>query len=511
MSAASPAQTSTFAIPGIPEQRVQLTYHVAGTSPAASDTNSGTLALPFRTVSAAVKAALKQKTAGIGVKVLIHPGEYREQVTLPLQAKDTDAPLVIEGTDRGMVILSGSDIWSGWQRQGNSSLYAHAWPYRWGDAPYPDGWAGNVVLAPIVRRREMVFVNGTSLIQVLSPDQLAENSFLVSEADSTITIRVPPSIDLGKATVEVATRSPILAAQQATNLVLRKLTFRHGNSAVPNSAVQITDSTGVLVEDCDFTWNNWDGFDALVSNDVAIRRSTGNYNGSSGMGGYKIKHFVMDSSDTSFNNWRGAQGQFFGWAVAGAKFGAIHDGLVIRHRAMANQSRGLWFDYDTENLSLEQCGLYSNKTDGIFIEANQGPVAIRDSFISGNVEGAGVLGANSRDVSIIRSAIWANGLAQIQITGVESRAVWNWETGTATDIRPEQWTITSSLMWAERATELWLLTPNWPSFLTTLNSRSNVWSRPADPKAFRVGSRQLALPDWQQTTSTDWDSTAYIR
>jgi hypothetical protein len=510
-AAAVSAVTMPFSLTIVPEQRVQLVFHVAGGNPSASDSNTGTETLPFRTISTAVKAALRQKNAGVGVKVLIHPGEYREQVVLSLQAKETDAPLVIEGAERGMVILSGSDIWDGWQRQGTPNVYTHAWPYRWGEAPYPAGWEGNVVLAPIVRRREMVFVDGAALVQVLSAGELVDNSFFVSEADGSITIQVTPGLQIDRAKVEVATRSPILSAQGKTNLVLRKLAFRHGNSAVPDSAVQITDSTGVLVEDCDFAWNNWDGFDVLVSNDVTVRRSVGNNNGGSGLGGYKLKRFVMDSSDSSFNNWRGAQGQFFGWAVAGAKFGAIHDGLVIRHRALANQSRGLWFDYDTVNLSIEHCGLYSNKTDGLFIEANQGPVAIRDSLIMGNVEGSGVLGSNSSDVTISGSAIWANGLAQIQMTGVDSRAVSNWETGVTLDVRPERWTIVSSLIWAEKPNQLWLLTPNWPAFLTSLNSRANVWSRPADPKAFQIGSKQISLSGWQQTTSTDLDSTAYIR
>jgi Right handed beta helix region len=318
-------------------------------------------------------------------------------------------------------------------------------------------------------------------------------------------------VQMDQALAEVATRSPILLAQGKKNLVLRKLEFQHGNPAVPDGAVQITDSSGVLVEDCGFWWNNWDGFDVLVSNDVTIRRASANHNGGSGLGGYKLKRLLIDTTDSSFNNWRGAQGQFFGWAVAGGKFGAIHDGMVSRHRALANQSRGLWFDYDNVNVSIEQAGLYNNKTDGIFIEANAGPVAIRNSLIAGNVEGSGVLGSNSSDVTIKDSEIWANGRAQIGITGVDSRQVSNWETGASVNVRPERWSILSTLIWASTTAQAWLETPDWPAFYTTLNSRSNVWSRPVDPRAFGVGSRQLALFDWQQLTSMDLDSTAYIR
>ncbi len=487
-----------------------MVLNVDASNPSASDSNVGSEDRPFLTVAKAVRVAEQSKSRGTGVKVLIHPGLYREQILMPVRSVETDAPLVIEGTEKGSVILSGSDVWTGWQHQ-PANTYTHRWPYAWGMAPYPSGWEGNVILKPIVRRREMVFVNGVRLVQVLSQPELTANSFFVSELDQSISIRLTPNIQIDDALVEVATRSPILSAQGKTNLVLRKLNFRHGNPAVPDSAVQISDSSGVLVEDCDFSENNWDGLDVVVSNDVDIRTSTANHNGGSGLGGYKLKRFVMDDTETSVNTWRGAQGQFYGWAVAGSKFGAIHDGLIRRHRATGNQSRGFWLDFDNVNVSLETCGLYGNRTDGIFIEANQGPIAIRNSLMALNAEGAGVSGANSSDVTLSGSVLWGNGHSQIQITGVDSRAVSNWETGSVFNVRPERWSFTGNLVWVDNINQVWLETPDWPFFLNSLTSRANLWSRPADPRAFRIGARQIALYDWQQATSADRDSVAYIR
>ena len=505
------AATSPFVVAPVPEDKIVMVLHVDAANPDASDSNAGGSERPFLTVLKAVKVAEQSKSRGVGVKVLIHPGVYREQILMPVRGLETDAPMVIEGAEKGAVILSGSDIWTGWQPQGATNIYTHPWPYKWGLAPYPSGWEGNVILQPIVRRREMVFVNGVPLLQVLSQPELTANSFFVSELDQSISIRLTPQTRIEDAQVEIATRSPILAAQGKTNLVLRKLTFRHGNSAVPDSAVQISDSSGVLVEDCDFSWNNWDGFDVVVSNDVSIRTSTGNNNGGSGLGGYKLKRLVMDDTESSYNTWRGAQGQFFGWAVAGGKFGAVHDGLIRRLRATGNQSRGFWLDFDNVNVSLETCGLYKNKTDGVFIEANQGPVAIRNSVMALNAEGSGISGANSSDVTVTGSVLWGNGRTQIQITGVDSRTVSNWESGMSMNVRSERWSLSGNLMWVDNTSQLWLETPDWPAFLTSLTSRANLWSRPADPRAFRIGSRQIALYDWQQATSADRDSIAYIR
>ena len=510
-AATAAAVTSPFVLATVPEDRIRMVLHVDAANPNASDANAGGEERPFLTVQKAVKVAQQSKRQGVGVKVLVHPGVYREQILMPVEGQENDAPLVIEGTEKGAVILSGSDIWSGWQPQGTTNIYTHRWPYNWGLAPYPSGWEGSVILQPIVRRREMVFVNGVPLVQVLSPADLNGNSFFVSELDQTISMRLAPDTRVEDALVEVATRSPIFSAQGKTNIVLRNLTFRHGNPAVQDSAVRISDSSGVLVEDCDFSWNNWDGLDVVVSNDVTIRTSVANHNGGSGLGGYKIKRLVMEDNDSSYDNWRGAQGQFFGWAVAGGKFGAIHDGLIRRQRATANQSRGFWLDFDNVNVALESCALYGNKTDGIFIEANQGPVAIRNSVMALNLEGAGVSGANSSDITVTGSVLWGNGRSQIQITGVDSRAVSNWETGASMNVRSERWSLAGNLMWVDNTSQLWVETPDWPVFLTSLTSRANLWSRPVDPRAFRIGPRQIGLYDWQQATSADRDSIAYIR
>jgi hypothetical protein len=117
---------------------------------------------------------------------VIAPGAYRDRIQLPMNGQETDAPIIIEAKEKGTVIVSGSNIWDGWQRRKNSAIYTHAWPYKWGLALYPPGWEGIVVLADIVRRREMIFVNGRRHLRYLphgitcggegvDDDQVSEN------------------------------------------------------------------------------------------------------------------------------------------------------------------------------------------------------------------------------------------------------------------------------------------------------------------------------------------------
>src|SRR5207302_71667 len=101
----------------------------------------------------------------------------------------TTAPIVFEAVEKGKAMVSGADVFSQWIPEPQPNTYSSVWPYRWGIAPYPKGWAGNVTLDPIVRRREMVFVNDVAYTQVLSLAALAANSFFISEDSATLYVK----------------------------------------------------------------------------------------------------------------------------------------------------------------------------------------------------------------------------------------------------------------------------------------------------------------------------------
>ena len=502
------SRASAFTVLGVDESLVSAVVNVDQSNPSASDNNPGTPGRPFRTISAALKHADNLVREGIGTKVEVQPGVYREALTLPPADPGIVAPLVIEGT--GMPIVSGADVWTGWQRQGSSGAWVHAWPYQWGNAPYPPGWEGNVALAPIVTRREMVIVSGSPLTEVLLPQNLYPGAFAVSESSQTITVMVDPAADLNASTVEVAVRTPLLQIKGRTNIVVRGITFQHANSPLPNGAATVVDSSRVLVQNCRFVWNNWDGLDVSTSQDVAIRDVHANNNGGSGMGGYQILRLLVDSSETSSNNWRGAMGGFTGWDVAGSKFELVHHGLFRSYSSLNNQARGLWLDTDDVNVAIESSRFENNLRDGIFLEANQGPLLVTRSRTCGSSSGAGVAGSVSANVLLTRNVICGNSQGQLLITGDTDRNVTNWETGEVIDVRTENWTVCGNGMQAANSNQASLNTPDWSWFLDSLASDWNMWAMPKGERGFVVGSQNLSFSGWRNNTGEDRHSISTL-
>lgn len=77
--------------------------HVSQNSPQASDSNSGTEQMPFKTINAAAAVAVA------GDKIIVHAGEYRETVT-PKNDGLPGAPIIIEGADGEDVKISAADV-----------------------------------------------------------------------------------------------------------------------------------------------------------------------------------------------------------------------------------------------------------------------------------------------------------------------------------------------------------------------------------------------------------------
>jgi hypothetical protein len=170
-----------------------------------SDTNSGVAAQPLRSVAAAVNIATDNRRLGIPTTVTLRPGVYRESIHLVGQGP-VDAPAIVVQADKiGAVIITGSDRWDDWQEDPSSrGRYSHLWPYKWGTCSVPTGWPG---IQPLGLRREMIFVNGERLAQVLSLREMRAATFFINEVGGRVYVWPPADADFPGAAVEVAARS----------------------------------------------------------------------------------------------------------------------------------------------------------------------------------------------------------------------------------------------------------------------------------------------------------------
>jgi len=489
----------------VPEDSVEKIIFLDNQNPASSDENPGTENLPLKTFKRAIEIIEETNEKGIGIKLLVHPGTYRESIEFPFRGRrQTDSPIVIEAKEPGKTMIKGSDVWEGWKRHEKTDIYTHEWPYKWGLAPYPPVWEKYLTLQDIVRRKEMLFVNGELLKQVLSPLELKAGCFYVSEEKELVYIWVPKNTDMKKAAVEVALRSGLFRANGRRNFILRGFTFMHDNTPVQGSAAGFTNGSNIIVEDCLFLWNNWGGFGFSGCSNVTARRCAANQNGGCGMGVWRCKDVLFEDNETSYNNWRGARGEFFGWAVAGVKNLLIHNAVYRNHRSVENQTRGFWFDCDTENVVVEKAFWCKNQSDGIFIEGCQGPITIKDSVISFN-KTYGVL-SNSANVTLENNIIFGNGQCQLQFSGGKEIITKNWETGVENRAKPIGWKWSDNVIAGEKKNQYLIDAQPWEFFFDTLTLSRNLYYNPGNENVFRIGSMTVNLVEWQNLTGQDLDS-----
>jgi hypothetical protein len=545
----------------IDESNVSYALHV---SVDGNDNNPGTLALPFRTVNKAAQVAVVHQVNDDGVKVIIHPGTYREYVGALMEDYDTPAgitaPIIFEASEPGTAILSASEIYTGWVRQGSSDIYTHSWTHNWG--PFLD--FGDALpfyreqkfsYNPILQRVEMFFADGQHLTQVLTYDHYVphddpgvtelENSFYIDEAANLVYIHLPAGSDISQMTIEAAERHDIFRASSIYNLVIRGLVFEHAANTLAiqlspnggrNGALYIDSSVNVLLEDNLFRWNNGTGYSFyggyedspyriyFPCDKVTVRRNVSNYNGFAGLETYICRNWIFEDNEESYNNWRGARGTwewdnsgrglglFSGWT--GTRFYRTHFAIIRRHKAIGNYARGIWFDYDNMHILYED-GLLHDNMHGLKFEVNPGPIWIKDTVITDNAL-AGMYIAVADHTTIENCTITGNGylagsgaiLAQIYI----DKDYLSHYCGVWDNIIPREviwmgrWTMFDTVIGGPASASVMEAT-SLANFMDNLASEHNYWYRSSDVGAFKIDTTAYDFAGWKSQTGQDSSST----
>jgi chitodextrinase len=459
----------------------ETVIHVDNQNPSASDSNPGTDTAPLKTLKKAVQLAEVSNKQNIPVTVFVHAGTYRESIALNASSTSKPAAMVFQAVPLNSAIVSGSDVWTGWQRQSNTNIYTHDWPYNWG------GTYRGTTTPQIVGRREMVFVNGTSLKQVLSLTNLTNNSFFVDEAADKIYISTGTNVTSAK--VEVAIRPGLFVVNSRTNITIKGFVFQHDTSWGDLSAVRMDKVSNILIEDTDFLWNGWGGLRINAFDNVTVRRTVANHNGGRGTEMVRGTNLLMEDNETSYNNWRGFSGGYTGHNVAGAKHLRVHGAVYKNHISLDNKARGFWLDFDSKDIVFDGLILKDNLEAGISLEANQGPIVIKNSVVCNNTTFGGIISANSENVSVIDSVIYNNTNTQFRLSGVEkSRPVTDWETGQQYNLFAQKWTIQGNIIGGTTSKHFLINVEDSPAdqFLNTLTANNNIYWNPVIVKAFRA-------------------------
>jgi hypothetical protein len=483
------------------------------------DSSSGTSSRPLRTLAAAARLAMMNYNRGISTTVVIRPGVYRESITMntTISGAASSPSISFIAATPGSVTVTGADLWSNWQTDYSNPLeYIHPWAFQWGPCTLPDGWP---TIQPIVGRREIVFLNGTLLRQVMSQDDLANGTFYVEDQSGAIRIRPPEGMDMSTAVIEVGTRPHLLNIHGISNLTISGLTFVKAATCLPGGSVELFDSSNDSIMNCVFEWNNWEGLVLHNVSNLTISDVRASHNGAVGISGYRLKNLNLQDSETSFNNWRGAWGGFYFQSQSGVKIMRTHDSIFRNLHSFGNQTSGLWFDTDNANILVENAYLSSNQFNGLILEANQGPIKIEHSRICQN-HAEGVLIPDSDHISIESTVIFGNKGGQILVDGMKKvRIDHDWETNLNYASKSQFLTLQGDTIVATDPEQMLFKTyqvdaDTSAAMFSTLISNSNVWYNSSNQRSFQYDpelsrgqkAHDMDFEQWRSLTGQDKDS-----
>jgi hypothetical protein len=370
-----------------------------------------------------------------------------------------------------------------------------------------------------VRRQEMIFVNGFPLTQVLSLGEMTVGTFFVNESGKIVYIWPPSGTTISSATVEVATRPSLFELEGVHDWVLRGLTFQYASGCRnTNAAVFVTQSAAnILIVSDNFLWNNSIGLELASDNNVTVQSSQANHNGQDGIFSQYISEGLWASDEASYNNWRGAQGAYYVWNVAGMKFGEVHDSTINSFQAFFNESHGVHLDTDIRSITVDSLTSSDNLNGGIQLEAVPGPVTLSGAKICNNnrmlgTYSGGVNLTDASDITVTGSTLYNNGTSQFMVWGrAGGIAVTNYQTGATTQVYDQGFTFDSNTTEAIGSQQVFddsYLTGEWSRLASTLASDYNTWWNASNAATFTVpvpvGHTNLALSAWK--TLTDQDS-----
>lgn len=488
-----------------------------------NDANAGTQSAPYQTITAGINAAIGKNQSSIGTLIQVQPGTYRESVTLNSSTRDTSLPITLQAVTPGTVHWSGATQYTGWLTYSpNPAISTNSWANQWGlCAPDPSG-PGQ---PDITLRREMVYVNGTQLTQVLALSGMAPGTFFVDEGGGTIYIWPAPGVSIQSADVEVASLPALLTFNGKDNWVIRGMNFEYANPCWNNGAVSVNGSTTNILFDSDnFVWNNAFGIVLSAPTYFTVQNSTSNHNGQSGFQATLTNHGLWQNDVASYNNWRGAQGSYFSWNISGAHFFEAHNDILTGLTVAYNQSHGIHWDTDNQNITGTSLTTLNNLLNNVFVEVSEGPVTL-DKMVScygvnGQQSQSAVQGGleirNSIALAVTNSTFYGNNSAQVIVNGTAGGIPGtNWETGQTYNLVTTGLTMTGNTFYGLGTASLFsdsaLNNGDWDDFQSTYVGGTNTWWS-AQANSFIVPAPAQhtteSFSGWQTSTLQDLTSSA---
>jgi hypothetical protein len=485
-------------------QKVYL--YVNGSS--GSNSNPGTSSKPFKTIQAGVNKAIADAKAGIGTRLMIYPGTYRETVTVNYKS---NVPITIQAMTTGKAIIDGANVLTN-SHTISSNIYAYSWKDSVSGCGLPNGWYSG--MPPVVQANEMLFVNGNPMTQVMSSSELRAGTFYVYKAYNEVEVYPPSGTNMSTARVEVSARRSTLAVNGSRNIVFRGLVLQHAAACMNQSGATVGSSSNVLFDTDTATWNNWGGLGISSSSNVTVKNTSASYNGGAGLSGFEDTSSLWQNNETDYNNWRGSMVGLYDFAQGGTKLMRMHTATVSSQKSNNNASQGLWFDTDNMNITVSGAKLVGNLVGNLQLEANQGPFTVENSTFC---TGGGVQIINTAGITMNGNTFYNNGgqsfqNGQIFIAGKSGgRSVTNWQNGSVSNVYTKNMKLENNsfvgLGSNQYVFNTYLSGNDWSQYIYNLTSDHNHWYNSSNSSDFVIsGGKHMTFGAWKGLAGQDGNS-----
>lgn len=392
-------------------------YHVSVNG---SDSNVGTSAQPFQTISKAAEVAQS------GDAVTVHEGTYRERVTPPRGGTSEAERIIYRAAPGEEVVIKGSEIVKGWEKVQNDTWKVTIANGFFGDFnPYSDLIAGDWFNGKgrdhhtgAVYLNEHWLTEGAKLDEVLKPVGDTPLWFgKVDETNTTIWAQFK-DVNPNEGQVEINVRQAVFyPAKTGINyLTVRGFTMLHAaTNWAPPTAEQIGLigthwSKGWIIEDCDIRYSTCVGITLGKHGDQWDNTSADTAEGyvktieraiEQGWSKDNIGHHLVRNNHIAHCEQAGLVGSlgavfstitdneihdihmrqlFTGAEMAGIKIHAAID-TEISNNHIYRTCRGIWLDWMNQGARVTRNLLHDNNTcEDLFVEVNHGPFMVDNNI-----------------------------------------------------------------------------------------------------------------------------------
>jgi hypothetical protein len=416
--AATNGPTSAYEVATIADTNYPIPTGALYVSNAGSDTNPGSLAAPFATITKALAVT------PAGGTIVVRGGVYRGALGA-IKRKVT-----IQAYPHEQVWVNGSVVATSFT-QGTSD-----WT-----TPYTANLCDNCYPAqelapgyPAAGLPEQVFVDGTPLQQVTSAGALATGTFFVDHANHQIDLFDDPTGH----TVEVTTvASAFTMSSAAAGSMIRGIGFEHFGPVFQSgtNVAAMVSAANVTFDNDTFAWSAG-RFLGIYGNNNVVTNSKFLDNGLNGLTGNKISGLDFENNEVAYSNYERWDITPSPYAqIGGVKLTGVAYTVMRGNDFHDNYANGLWFDCQSHDQTIVDNLVENNAGHGIADEISANSIIAGNIIAENGRDGLKISGSNN--VEVWNNTSVDNGWAQIGVYEDPRHSSTNVATEDTTNVRIE--------------------------------------------------------------------------